>query len=254
MNSFLGYLGGKRLLVKQILPLIPEHRTYIEVFAGAAWLLFAKEESQVEVINDINGDLVNLYRVVKLHLEEFCKQFRWLLTAREEYNRFMREEPSSLTDIQRAVRFYYLLRNNFGARVDRFNFTSAKTQPPRVNLLRLEENLSEAHLRLTRVWIENMPYQKIIEKFDDENSFFYLDPPYWNCEDYYGKGIFGKDDWDKLHELLTNLKGKFIMSINDVKEINEKFSNFNRKVVHTNYSISQKIRAEKTSELLYTNY
>ncbi|HOV92254.1 MAG TPA: DNA adenine methylase [Candidatus Kapabacteria bacterium] len=253
MNSFLGYVGGKRLLVKQILPLIPEHKTYVEAFAGAAWLLFAKEESEVEVLNDINGDLVNLYRIVKYHLEEFCRQFRWLLTARDEYERFLKEEPEALTDIQRAVRFYYLQRNGFGGSVDRFNFTSARSGRPRINLLRLEENLSEAHLRLSRVWIENLPYQRMFEKFDSPESFFYLDPPYWDCEDYYGKNLFDKSDWEKLKDLLSNMKGKFIMSINDKSQIRELFGEFRCQEVKTTYSV-QSGAAKKVTELLYMNY
>jgi DNA adenine methylase len=253
MNSFMGYLGGKRLLVKQILPLIPSHKQYVEVFAGAAWLFFAKEESEVEVINDINKDLVNLYRIIKYHLEEFCKQFKWILTAREEYERFKKENPETLTDIQRAARFYYLQRCGYGGNVDRFNFTSSKTSRPRINLLRLEENLSEAHLRLTRAWIENLPYQKIMPKFDTEDAFFYLDPPYWDCEDYYGKGIFNKDDYYNLRDLFKNMKGKFILSINDVPETREIFKDFNLKTVVTTYNIQQGA-TKKMQELLFMNY
>lgn len=86
MNSFLSYLGGKRLLTNKLIKLIPEHQCYVEVFAGAAWLLFKKEPSKVEVINNINVDLVNLFRVLQWHLEEFLRYFKWLLVSREEYD------------------------------------------------------------------------------------------------------------------------------------------------------------------------
>ena len=76
MRSFLSYYGGKSLLARKIIPKIPEHTCYCEVFAGAAWLLFKKEESQVEIINDINKDLVTLYRVIKHHLEEFIRYLK----------------------------------------------------------------------------------------------------------------------------------------------------------------------------------
>ncbi|MBF0457602.1 MAG: DNA adenine methylase [Nitrospirae bacterium] len=91
MKSFLSYLGGKSLLTKQIIPKMPEHTCYCEVFAGAAWMLFKKEESQVEIINDINHDLVTLYRVVKHHLDEFARYFRHILIARDEFDRFLSE-------------------------------------------------------------------------------------------------------------------------------------------------------------------
>ncbi len=82
MKSFLSYLGGKSLLTGKIMPLIPAHVCYCEVFAGAAWLLFKKEESEVEILNDINSDLVTLYRVIKNHLDEFIRYLRWILISR----------------------------------------------------------------------------------------------------------------------------------------------------------------------------
>ncbi len=137
MNSFLAYMGGKSLLTKEIIKRIPKHNCYCEVFAGAAWLLFKKEESDVEIINDINTDLVTLYRVVKHHLEAFIQYLKCILVARDEYHRFMIEEPESLTDIQRAVRFYYLLRNSYGAKVTGQVFNINTTRPSGFNLLRL---------------------------------------------------------------------------------------------------------------------
>ena len=80
------WLGGKRRLAKHILPLInDDHQTYVEPFAGGAAMFFMKEQSKVEVINDINSDLVNLYRVVRHHLDELIRHFRWSLISREDY-------------------------------------------------------------------------------------------------------------------------------------------------------------------------
>lgn len=113
-KSFLSWIGGKSLLANRIIPLLPEHTCYCEVFGGAGWLLFKKPESHSEVLNDINTDLVTLYRVVKNHLEEFVRCFKWVLVARDEFDRFLAESPESLTDIQRSARFYYLVKTGFG--------------------------------------------------------------------------------------------------------------------------------------------
>lgn len=91
-KSFLSYLGGKSLLANKIIPRIPDHSCYCEVFAGASWILFKKEPSKVEIINDINTDLVTLYRVVKHHVREFVRYFEWILTARDEFERFLARE------------------------------------------------------------------------------------------------------------------------------------------------------------------
>lgn len=254
MNSFLNYMGGKSLLTKKIIPLIPKHDCYCEVFTGASWLLFRKEESDVEIINDINSDLVTLYRVIKLHLEEFIRYLKWILVAREEFARFRSENPESLTDIQRSVRFYYLLKNGYGAKMVRPTFNISPTRASNFNLLRIEEELSAAHLRLCRVYIENKPYSEIIKRYDRLGTFFYVDPPYYNCENYYGPGIFDKDDFSHLADLLGSIQGKFIMSINDVPEIRRLFRGFNILEVDTSYSMPGAHRKKKITELLIMNF
>ena len=109
MSKLVPYLGGKRLLAKVILSLIPAHHTYCEPFAGSATVLLAKEPSPLEVLNDLNQELVNLFRVVQNHPEEFLRQVRWQLHSRQEFQRLLSCPPEVLTDIQRAARFYYPL-------------------------------------------------------------------------------------------------------------------------------------------------
>jgi len=111
------WIGGKRRLADDLIPRFPPHKTYVEVFAGGAALYFMRHPAQVEVINDINGELVNLYRVVQNHLEEFVRQFKWALSSREVFKWLQDTPPRVLTDIQRAARFYYLQQNCFGGKV-----------------------------------------------------------------------------------------------------------------------------------------
>jgi DNA adenine methylase len=252
-KSMLGWVGGKSQLTSTILPLIPEHKHYVEVFAGAAWLLFRKPPSHSEIINDINGDLVCLYRVIQNHLDEFVRYFRWMLVSREEFERLKNVGPQTLTDIQRAARFYFLVRNAFGAKITNPSFGIAVTHKPRLNLLRIEEDLSEAHLRLSRVFIENRHYSQVIKQADREATFFYLDPPYWDCEDVYGKNIFSKADFTALRDQLATVKGKWLVSINDVPEIRALFKTYHIKRVATKYSISAGA-SKSVQELLIANY
>lgn len=254
MNSFIAYMGGKSLLTKKIIPKIPKHQCYVEVFAGAAWLLFRKEESEVEIINDINTNLVTLYRVIKLHLEEFIRYLKWILVARDEFERFKDENPDTLTDIQRAVRFYYLLKSGYAARIENPSFSIAVSTKPRFNLLRIEEELSEVHLRLSRVYIENKSYEKVLKQFDRPDTFFYIDPPYYDCENYYGKGIFSREDFTQLRDILAAMNGKFIMSINDTREIRSLYKNFKTETVSTSYSAGGANKKKQVNELLIRNY
>ncbi len=103
------WIGGKRRLADRLFPLFPKHSCYVEPFAGGAALFFLRPvPADVEVLNDVNGDLVNLYRVVQHHLEEFVRQFKWALSSRQVFRWLQETRPETLTDIQRAARFYYL--------------------------------------------------------------------------------------------------------------------------------------------------
>lgn len=142
------WMGGKRRMAKHILPEFPEHECYVEPFCGGAAIFFMKEPSKVEVINDFDGEVVNLYRVVAHHLEELVRHFKWSLVSRKMFEWANMQIPQTLTDIQRAARFFYLQQLCFGAKPTGRTFGVRATTPPTLNLLRLEEKLSEAHLRL----------------------------------------------------------------------------------------------------------
>jgi DNA adenine methylase len=232
---------------------MPPHRCYVEVFAGAAWLLFRKPESKVEILNDINVELVTLYRVVKHHLDEFVRYLRWLLAARDEFERFKTTDPATLTDVQRAVRFYYLHRQAFAPGIPSPVFRCDSHHRPRFNLLRIEEDLSMAHLRLAGVFVENLHFATAIERFDKPTTFFYLDPPYYGCEKYYGKGIFAREDFSRLAELLGRLEGKFILSLNDRPEVRAIYRRFRVRGVTVRYSVGQ-AKQKPARELLISNY
>lgn len=193
------WIGGKRRLAKRILPLFPAHECYVEPFAGGAALYFMKPPSDVEVLNDVNGELVNLYRVIKHHLEEFVRQFKWALVSRQIYGWLKVTPEETLTDIQRAARFYYLQKMAFGAKVANQTFGTATTAPPRLNLLRLEEELSTANLRLSRTYIEHLPWAECVRRYDRPHTLFYLDPPYWETTGY---GVdFGLDNYAIMADL-----------------------------------------------------
>ncbi len=238
MKSPLSYVGGKSLLAKQIISMIPEHKIYCEVCAGAGWIFFKKEPSKSEIINDLDSDLISFYRVLQNHLEEFLKQFKWLLQSREQFNDWKKQlEGPGLTDIQRAARYYYLQRLCFGGKVSGRTFGVSPDRPMRINLLRLEEELSEVHLRLSGVLIENLSWDNFIKRYDRPETFFYLDPPYFEAPCY--KHNFEYDDFVKLAEALRNIKGSFILSLNDHPKMREVFKGFDLMPVKLNYSVGK---------------
>lgn len=247
------WIGGKRRLAKHILPLFPKHTCYVEPFCGAAALFFLKEPAKVEVINDVNGDLINLYRVVQHHLEEFVRQFKWALISRQIYKWLQDTPTETLTDIQRAARFFYLQKMAFGGKVNGQTFGVATANPPRLNLLRLEEELSTAHLRLSRVFVENLDWAACIKKYDREHTLFYCDPPYWGTAGY---GVdFGLAQYDLMAELAKTIKGKMIVSVNDIPAMRETFKGLPMQRLEINYSVGGAGRnSTKSGELLIRNF
>ena len=237
--------GGKSRLAPQLMELFDaDHTTYVEPFAGAAAMLFLRPEpAKVEVLNDINGELVNLYRVVKHHLDEFVRQFRWQLVAREEFERLRASAPTTLTDIQRAARFFFLQKTSFGAKVSGQTFGADAGSPPRINLLRLEEDLSAAHLRLARVTIEHLPWDACVARYDRPGTFFFCDPPYWQTEGY---GVpFGLDQYQALAQALRNLKGRALLTINDHPDMRAVFAGFRQRRLTTRYTIGRSAATKK---------
>ncbi|MEX3915959.1 DNA adenine methylase [Paraburkholderia sp. BR10872] len=229
------WIGGKRRLADHLIPRFPAHECYVEVFAGGAALYFMRPPARVEVINDVNGDLVNLYRVVQHHLEEFVRQFKWALSSRQVFEWLKQTAPETLTDIQRAARFYYLQQNCFGGKVEGQTFGTATTAPPGLNLLRLEESLSMAHLRLASTYIENLDWKACIERYDRPHTLFYLDPPYWQTEGYGVPFPFG--EYEAMAARLRTLKGKAIVSLNDHPDIRRAFDGFHIETVDICYTV-----------------
>jgi len=235
------YLGGKRNLAGRLSRLIATipHETYVEPFIGMGGVFFRRTvKARAEVINDISGDVTTLFRVLQRHYESFLQEMRWRLSSRAEYERLLREDPTTLTDIERAARFIYLQRLAFGGKVAGRSFGVSKTTSARFDMAKLPGLLADAHERLSGVVIERLPYADLIRRYDGPGTLFYLDPPYWDCERDYGDGVFGRDDFAQLADQLAGIAGRFILSINDTPGAREVFARFAIEEVETTYTIS----------------
>lgn len=242
--------GGKRRLLPQLLRVLPApHTTYVEAFCGGAALLFAKDPSPVEVLNDVNGELVRLYRCVQHHLEEFVRQFRWALVSREMFRWAMLQDVETLTDIQRAARFFYIQKICFGGKVSSRTFGVSPTSQPRLNLLRIEEDLSAAHMRLAKVTIECLPWRQIVARYDRPGTVFYFDPPYWQTQGY---GVpFGIEEYEALAAAMVDLQGRAVLSINDHVDMRRLFARFPVERHELSYTPGT-ARTSPQGELIYT--
>lgn len=235
------WLGGKRSLAPRLVPMIAgtPHSLYAEPFVGMGGVFFRRRQApKAEVINDRNGDIANLFRILQRHYPQFMDTLKFQITSRREFERLKACDPNTLTDLERAARFLYLQRLAFGGKASGQNFGVAYERGARFNLTTLGPMLEEVHERLTGVTIENLDWLAFVDRYDRPGTLFYLDPPYWGCEDDYGKLLFDRDQFAAIAERLGRIKGSFILSINDVPEIREIFGRFDMAEVSLNYTVS----------------
>ena len=249
MNSFIGWIGGKKLLRHQILEQFPEPGAfdrYIEVFGGAAWVLFSRDKhAKMEVYNDVNGQLVNLFRVVKYHPEALQKELDWILMSREQFFDAI-QEVRGLTDIQRAARFFIAIQESFGMGCSSFGVRSK-------NIGNAVEFLRMASDRLQSVVIENVDFERLLKTYDRTGAMFYLDPPYYEAEKYY-PDRFQPEDHVRLRDALANIKGKFLLSYNDCPEIRELYKDYVIQKLDRWDNLAEKTKSRRYRELLIKNY
>jgi DNA adenine methylase len=249
------YIGGKRLLAKRLIKRIEAtpHRCYAEPFVGMGGVFFRRRlRPSAEVINDLNGEVANLFRILQRHYAFFIDFMRFGLTSRREFERLTQTAPATLTDLERAARFLYLQRTAFGGKVTGQTFGVSPYEPGPFNVLRLASYLEAVHERLAGVVIESLPYAEFIARYDRPETLFYLDPPYCGSEHYYGRGMFSREEFEKMAALLATLKGRFILSLNDVDDVRRIFARFDIQRVETAYSVNDKNPSRRVGEVIIT--
>ncbi|OPZ48975.1 MAG: Modification methylase DpnIIA [Bacteroidetes bacterium ADurb.BinA104] len=248
MDALIGWIGGKRLLRKVIAPYVPKDITgFIEPFGGAAWMLLYKEKwAELEVYNDLDNRLVNLFLQVKYHPDELIKELDWLVASRKLFGDILKQE--GLTEIQRAARFMFLITRSYGSKGDSFGISQKRGVSSMCNRL---ERIKELHKRLDMVIIENLSYEKVIEKYDTKSNFFYCDPPYMQGYTYENSKQFSHED---LCAKLKKIKGRFILSYDDNPEVLKLYKGFDIKHVTRTKGINRKQGKSEFKEVIIANF
>ena len=236
------YIGGKRALARHIVPRIDAgaHDLYAEPFVGLGGIFLRRTKpARVEAINDRSADVVTLFRIARHHPQALLEDLRWQLVSRADFQRLMALDPGTLTDVQRAARFVALQRMCYGGKVLSRVFP-ARTKPARsFTASDLDEAITALHQRLARVAIEWLDFEEFIGRYDRPDALFYLDPPYYGVEYYYGRELFVRDDYSRLCTVLSRLKGQFIMSINDHPDVRAIFGQYRIEEIQGLYYLAQ---------------
>jgi DNA adenine methylase len=285
MNSIISWVGGKKALRDLIYQKIPkEFGRYIEVFGGGGWVLFGRTpDTAMEVYNDFNSDLANLFRCVRDQPMAFLKELGFLpLNGRDEFfvlrkfleqeeftDAFMRQElelaqreltpvqfeeirailleKAQLYDIRRAAAFFKVIRYSYGS-----GCTSYGCQP--FDIRKTFDLIWQGSRRLRDTVIENKDFEELIKQYDRENAFIYCDPPYYLTEGHYAVE-FRREDHFRLRDTLKGCQGKFLVSYNDCEFIRELYQDFRIEAVSRLNNLAQRYdNGCEYAEVLISNY
>ncbi|KAF0176441.1 MAG: DNA adenine methylase [Limisphaerales bacterium] len=239
--------GGKRRLLKELLPLVPppsEAHCYCEVFAGSAVLLLTKPRHSTEVVNDLNSDIVALMRNAHHHLPALLEELSWFIASRQDFQDF-KAQPG-LTEIQRAARFLLRNRVSFGGGGASFGVAKAKGGGVGFDRDEIGERLEGIRRRLNKVVVENLPYERCLQNYDSPNSFFFLDPPYVGG-DIKAYSPWKQEDMVTLRTRLDRLQGRWLLTVNDSPDNRKLFGDCRvRPVTTRNLRANKRTHADAT--------
>lgn len=208
------YYGGKQKLVSTILPLFPEHVLYNEPFCGGAALFFSKEPSEVEVLNDLNTELINLYQVMRQDFVSLQKKINITLHSRRQHKdaSVIYNNPHLFNSLDRAWAVWVLASQSFASIIDgSWGYDKGKNTTTKKIANKTIQFTEEYAIRLQNVQIECADALYIIRSRDHEKAFHYCDPPYYNsdCGHYGGYSVH---DFEQLLVTLGGIRGKFLLS------------------------------------------
>lgn len=214
MRPPISYYGGKQNLAAKIVKMIPEHNLYCEPFVGGAAVFFNKAQSNVEVINDTNKELINFYRVIQNDFVGLEKEIRITLHSRDLHRKakVVYDNPDMFSEIKRAWAVWVLANQSFSSMLDgSWGYDIKKAAMPKKLQNRKETFTEEYAIRLQNVSIECTDALRIIRSRDTKDAFFYCDPPYYNSDMGHYDG-YSLEDFENLLKTLSKIEGKFMLS------------------------------------------
>lgn len=243
MKPFFGRVGGKLRIIKKLLPLVPEHTSYIEPFVGGGSMYWALEPTNKDVINDIDEDLIKGYKLLKqcntdpkaYIIPKNTKQMQVFVDSK--YHNRKEDE---------LLKLLYMSTNTFGNKGKGKLYESKfSTQSTKLN------KLKDYKERMKQTTILNTDYKTVIKKYDTDTTFFFIDPPYEHSDTLYENSDMNYND---LRDILVNLKGYFMLTLNDSKAIRDIFKMFNIKSINVKSYGNSGMGESDRKEVIIMNY
>lgn len=252
MRTPITYYGGKQMMLKHILPLIPPHNIYVEAFCGGAAVLFAKDACKAEIINDVNAELINFYRVAQSDYHALSAEINNTLHSRDlhAHAAYIYTHPDLFTAVQRAWAVWCLCKMSYASKLEQsFGYDFCGRSPRRVQNAK-DYFTEDICRRLECVTIENEDALNVIYRYDTDKTFHFIDPPYVNTACGHYRNTFKPEDLIKLLDCLTTIKGRFMLTTYP--------SDVVKKYIDTNgwtcYKVKRSINASKETRRLHEEW
>lgn len=257
LKTPISYYGGKQTMLKHILPLIPPHTVYTEAFCGGCAVIFAKEPSSCEVINDTNKELVNFYRVAQTDYDALKREVDASLHSRDQHThaKHIMTHPQFFTPVQRAWAVWIGSKLGFASMLDgTFGYDRSGTTT--LKLFNARDQFTETICgRLKKVIVESEDGKNVIQRYDCPEAFHFVDPPYVNSDCGHYSNSFNELDFEELLAILSRVEGRFMLTMFPHDKIRDYVARFGWKI----HKIERQITASKESrrrqeEWMITNY
>ena len=252
------YYGGKQGMLKHIRPLIPGHTLYCEPFAGGAAVFFDKQPVKVNVINDLNGELINFYKTVVSDYDALRKEIQKTLHCRNQHQHawYIYNNPDYFDNVQRAWAVFMLSKMGFAGQLSN-SFGFDKSEGRHARKMR---NISDAINEDLKVLLQQSTLEcddafAIIKRYDCSHAWFFLDPPYVGSDMGHYSGMFNEKSLAQLLDICVELKGKFMLTMYPHERIKE-YADSHGWIIH---KVERTVTASKTTrrkqeEWLICNY
>lgn len=216
MKTPITYFGGKQRMLGRILPLIPEHITYVEPFAGGAAVFFAKELAKGNILNDTNSHLMNYYRVLQNDTEALDKLIQETPYSRDAHAHatHILKYPYFFDDVWRAWAVQVLSIMSFASKFDgSFGYSMMGRQDGKWRGKKVL--YPELKSKLGHVILESRDALEVIRAYDTEGTFFFIDPPYIGTHLGHYQGSYNAEDFSRLLDQLSGVRGKFMLTMRE---------------------------------------
>lgn len=257
LKTPISYYGGKQMLLKHILPLIPEHTLYTEAFCGGCAVLFAKPPAQCEVINDTNTELVNFYRVAQSDYPALKREIDASLHSRDQHThaKHIMTHPQFFTPVQRAWAIWIGSKLGFASMLDgTFGYDRSGTMT--LKLFNGKDQFTEAVCqRLAHVTVESEDGKNVIRRYDCPEAFHFVDPPYVGSDCGHYNGTFDEEDFSRLLDTLATVEGKFMLTMFPHEKIERLAARYGWTIHRLDRTITaSKVSRRRQEEWITTNY